>query len=336
MTPVTPALRAKKLHLAFLTALGFLGSIDLAHAEASCKYIKLATLPIDMSDLVPTVQGSINSSPASMLIDSGASNTLLTQVEKMRLGLSSDAPSPSPNSSPNHKRAKGADDQMTAVNELSIGTVELGATHVLTSPSLTDHANYGSVVGADFLFQHDMEITLHDKQINFFKPDHCDGKTLSYWDGNAITVPLDAVSTTDHRQMVTVEINGQKLHALIDTGTPISVIHLSAAARLGITPQSAGVTKIVPKNASASSTSNAWLAPFSQFSIGDETIKNVKIPITNLRDASGTGSTPDMLLGADFLNAHRMLFAVSQHQLYFSYLGGSVFGADIAPSVAQK
>jgi predicted aspartyl protease len=330
MKRVAPTLRAKKFHVAFLTAVACLGSMNIAHADGNCKYVKLATLPLDLSDMVPAVQGSVNSNATSMLVDSGTASTLLTQVEKMRLGLSSDAPNPA------HKHSKAGDDEMTTLTELSIGPIELGATHVLTSPSLTDHANYGSVVGADFLFQHDMEISLRDKQINFFKPDHCDGKTLSYWDANAITVPLDSISATDHRQMITVEINGQKLRALIDTGTPISVMHLSAAARLGITPQSAGVTKITPKNASANTPSKAWLAPFSQFTIGDETIKNVKIPITNLRDANSTGTTPDILLGADFLNAHHMLFAVSQHQLYFSYLGGSVFGADVAPSVAQK
>ena len=32
-----------------------------------------------------------------------------------------------------------------------------------------------------------------------------------------------------------------------------------------------------------------------------------------------------MLLGADFLRAHRVLFAMSQNRLYISYLGGDVF-----------
>jgi len=33
----------------------------------------------------------------------------------------------------------------------------------------------------------------------------------------------------------------------------------------------------------------------------------------------------DMILGADFLRAHHVLFAVSQQKLYFSYAGGRVF-----------
>jgi predicted aspartyl protease len=344
----TPASQASKIATVIVTALVGLGSIDPALADPGCKYIKLATLPVEVKDLVPTVQGSINNTSATMLIDSGAPNTMLTQVEKSILGLGGDAKSSdAKNAARKHGKASTANDEKndttTAINELSVGPIKLGATHLLTSPSLADHANFGSVMGADFLFQHDMEIALRDKQINFFMPDHCDGKTLSYWDGNAVSVPLETISSNDFRQMVTVEINGQKLRALIDTATPISVIHLSAAAHLGVTPQSPGVTRIVPKDsgvkaagAGTAATTNAWLAPFAQFSIGDETIQNVKIPIANLRDASSSGNTPDMLLGADFINAHRLLFAVSQRQLYLSYLGGPVFGADAAPNIAQK
>ncbi|WP_426174351.1 hypothetical protein [Massilia sp. TWR1-2-2] len=34
---------------------------------------------------------------------------------------------------------------------------------------------------------------------------------------------------------------------------------------------------------------------------------------------------PDMLIGADFLRAHRALISMSQRRVYVSYLGGEVF-----------
>ena len=42
-----------------------------------------------------------------------------------------------------------------------------------------------------------------------------------------------------------------------------------------------------------------------------------------------------MILGADFLRAHRVLLAISQRKLYFTYVGGKVFGntGDKAPDV---
>jgi hypothetical protein len=38
-----------------------------------------------------------------------------------------------------------------------------------------------------------------------------------------------------------------------------------------------------------------------------------------------------MLLGVDFLRAHRTLVAHSQRKLYFTYVGGPVFEAGVAP-----
>ena len=68
--------------------------------------------------------------------------------------------------------------------------------------------------------------------------------------------------------------------------------------------------------------------------IGDETLKNVRLAVVdwNLRSSRApTGShipfrmdTP-MLLGVDFLKAHRVFVAHSQRKLYFTYEGGQVF-----------
>jgi hypothetical protein len=44
-----------------------------------------------------------------------------------------------------------------------------------------------------------------------------------------------------------------------------------------------------------------------------------------------------MLLGADFLRAHRTLVAHSQQRLYFTYVGGPVFLAEpAAPRSAPR
>jgi hypothetical protein len=41
-----------------------------------------------------------------------------------------------------------------------------------------------------------------------------------------------------------------------------------------------------------------------------------------------------MILGADFMKAHRILFAFSQRRMYFSYQGGEVFDAPTASDTA--
>ncbi len=45
---------------------------------------------------------------------------------------------------------------------------------------------------------------------------------------------------------------------------------------------------------------------------------------------------PDMLLGADFLRSHRVLLAMSQRRLYYTYYGGKVFDNDDEPKAAAN
>jgi hypothetical protein len=35
-----------------------------------------------------------------------------------------------------------------------------------------------------------------------------------------------------------------------------------------------------------------------------------------------------MILGADFFLTHRVLFSKRRHKLWFTYIGGTVFGSD--------
>jgi hypothetical protein len=55
-----------------------------------------------------------------------------------------------------------------------------------------------------------------------------------------------------------------------------------------------------------------------------------------IRDESSRGiGRVDVVLGADFLRAHRILFAMSQHRLYMSYLGGDPFPPPRAPKAPK-
>jgi hypothetical protein len=65
-------------------------------------------------------------------------------------------------------------------------------------------------------------------------------------------------------------------------------------------------------------------------------VRNPKIPFGDLWQHTRYESTgshvarrvddlAEMLLGSDFLRAHRILVAHSQDKLYFSYVGGTIF-----------
>ena len=222
------------------------------------------------------------------------------------------------------------------VNDIKIGKV--GWHGVNLEVTWDTDLPYGAIVGANFLFQNDVEFSLRDKEIRFFEPKDCDNAFLGYWDKNAVAIRLDEMAPDDLRPTVEITANGKKLRALIDSGAPLTSIDVAAAARLGVTPQSPGAIAVGAVGGVGTHENDAWTVPLDDITIGDETISHPRILMLNLygslykdEHARWAGEyvegQPPVILGEDFLRSHRLLVAMSQHTLYFSYVGGVVFGA---------
>jgi len=291
-------------------------------AQAACQYQEIATLPLELLErnAAPVVQGAINGQPVPMLFDTGAQHTYLIKAEMDRQGLSM----------ARQKRQVAGVGGATSMFLVRLRDMAVGPAHVSNANfsvvDALDKASFAAIVGADFLSQADMEVSLADKQAKFFHADGCADHGLAYWDGNALDIPMQSLSLKDQRQIIEVELNGQKVRAMIDTGAGTSVLSLEAAERAGVTPQSAGVAPAGIMSGVGSEKVPSYNAPFERFAIGGETIKNPHIRIADWHLTQWFGRNgPEMLLGRDFLKTHHVLLAISQNRLYFSYLGGQVF-----------
>jgi hypothetical protein len=87
------------------------------------------------------------------------------------------------------------------------------------------------------------------------------------------------------------------------------------------------------------------VADFPTLAVGDETVHNVSLTLgdifTTSTEEAETGSNiphqmvaEGMLLGADFIKAHRIYVARSQGKMYFSYNGGPIF--EVGPKPADQ
>ncbi len=344
----------------------------VASAGPECVYLNLASLRLKSVNGMITARGNINGNNESMIIDTGRLHSVLALDEAKKLSLSLA-----------HANAESRVSYAAYVDDVALDRffwhkLMLG---VVEQPPVP---NYGLLAGADILLNglnKDVEISVPDGQMKIFVPSGCDNAFLAYWSRDASTVALVDLSTADPRQIVTVRVNGKEMTAMIDSGSPISVINLDAAARAGITPTSEGVSELQAGFAPRKQNGKVWHANFSTFSIGGEVIQHPNIAIADLwgpaeakaKDPgesmrlmsiapSNVGANhmvvdikseavpsvaristaetvptvqPDMILGADFLRAHRVLLAISQRKLYFTYVGGKVFGntGDKAPDV---
>jgi hypothetical protein len=304
--------------LAFFALVFAAGSASSADQPSACRYRLAGQLPLQYhgSSMSVTTGGQINRTAAVMLIDTGASSTFIT-----RLGTD--------------KRSMWLDNTLDAVAGVG-GTSRLYRAplrHFQIGPIISEPLNgsllaidemgerpdFDAIVGVDFLLEMDLEIILADKQMKFYSPKNCEDTFLGYWDAKAIVVPMKPERGTK-RPMIEILLNGVKMTALIDTGASTSSVTRAAAGRAGVTPASAGVRKAGQFSGIGSKRINVYNAAFKTFSVGEETINN---PVLMMMEGEQKGF--DVLLGTDFLRAHRVLLAASQKAVYLSYTGGKPF-----------
>lgn len=281
-------------------------------ADAGCRYVKFASFDVETDFTSPHVKGAVNGVPAKVLLDTGAAVTALTREIAERADL------PVLHSEANYVGVGGYSQGYEAsIREFTLGPARWTRARMYVIWDISPGQDV--ILGANYLFQNDVELRLNEGLISLFKPDGCNKDSfLAYWDPDAVVVPF--LNKSDDRVWTKVEINGQALRAIIDTGAEVSFIDTSAATKLGATkptdPNAYGTMVGAGKKVQ-----RTWVTKFDTFAIGAEVIRNANLTVGNISMNDGT----DVILGADFLRAHRVLIAPSQRQVYLTHLGGKTF-----------
>jgi predicted aspartyl protease len=310
---------ADRRRLASLVALAALaGSALPQSALAACKYRRSVSIPITWASGVPHIEGSINGKAVEMVVATGTSGVLVPSglADELQLPLrrneqvwiGSDG------------RSQGFD---ARVRDVDFGPVHW---HDTTLPVNRDAEGRSVAVGGTFLLQDDLELSA--ERLTIFQADGCSDEPLAYW---AAGVPWTSMEDwgNERRVYITVQLDGKPVRALVDSASPVSRLDLPAARRLGFDEHAAGVTAVPGRD--------AWIATFDRFTIDEETVHHPHLLVADIwgrqrqaargvDEAQEAADEPPMLLGADFLKAHRVLFARSQHRMYLSYVGGPLFG----------
>ncbi|MDB5948902.1 MAG: hypothetical protein JWR65_757 [Massilia sp.] len=289
-------------------------------APPKCTYVNVAELPLRYlgASFHPAVDGFINDSPSPMLIDTGAYKSMLTRRATDRLDLTLRMTGTYVHGIGGSSRVYGARINSFAIGPTRSRGMTLGVIDEMGAPP-----DFDAIVGADFLFQADVEIALADKKLRFFRPHDCKDSFLGYWGKDIVDVPLTGSFGDSRNQTFTVELNGVRLDAIIDSGAAHSVVFAGAARKAGVDIDTPGTLKARDAVGVGPERLAQWKAVFKTFAIGGEIIRDAELSIA-ATPVSGRVQA-DIFLGADFLRAHRVLFAMSQHRLYIGYLGGDVF-----------
>ena len=276
----------------------------------------------------PIVDGSINGRPIRVLLDTGAAVSLIYGPVTSRLGLN---PFPIKGG---WISGIGGERRLLEVHidefRIADHARKDWVAFVTAERNLSTEVEF--LLGYDFFHQMDVEFDLPSNVVRLHQAIDCESTSLAYWTSDASALPLESHGRIEF----TVSINGRPFTAWLDSGASTSLLSRSAAALLGVTPDTTGVVSGGCVRGIGATRFDSWIGAFESFAVGNEIIHDARIAFTDLWRYSKvevTGShipraierLPDMLLGADFLRSHRVLVAHSQSKMYFSYSGGPVF-----------
>lgn len=310
-----------------------------AAAAGECRLVKIAEWPVRLQAGVPVVTASLNGQEIGVLIDTGASQSVVYRTAVDRLKLMT-RPADS-------YRVIGVGGESAAeiafIDEFRLGKAVRTNWRVLAAGSRSVGRDFEFVLGEDFLENVDLELDYPNGKVRLFQPQGCDGASLAYWDPRR-SIEVALVNTSP--VYFNGRINDADVRILLDTGFSLSTVTVEAASRFGVQTGAPGVERIGCGQGLGSRRLDIWAARFASLSIGDQTIHDPMLAIADLwkhwsytdiasRLGRSPSSSPAMVLGTDFLRAHRVLIARSQKKLYFTYTGGVVFPAERGPSCDQ-
>ncbi|MGN6817634.1 MAG: aspartyl protease family protein [Sphingomonas sp.] len=292
-----------------------------------CRADLLAQLPVTMARLQPMVDARFGDKTARFILDSGAFYSTISRASAAEYGLKVE-------SAPPWFRLMGIGGDTSAgvanTDQFWLAGIKLPKVSFIVGGS--DMGATG-LLGQNILGLADVEYDLPHGAVRLLKTVDCARSGLAYWAGDKPFTMVELEGKPDGvfkpHTIGTILLNGVKIKAVFDSGAQSSLLSLSTAKRLGITPGSPGVEFVGEGSGLGTHRVPTWLATFDKIDIGGETIPRPKIRITQL-DLENA----DMLIGVDFFLTHRMFVSNTTHRMFITYEGGPVFG--LSPRQARS
>jgi predicted aspartyl protease len=285
---------------------GLLASIAPS-AWAACRMDRVATMPL-LGDGRPIVQASIEGQDFPMTVDTGAEGSSVTPATAGSLGLWPDTTRQTIATS-----VGGRDVSSNAlVGKLALGRVDFQQLSLAVLP-LDGTVGGGPVpaglIGADLLSTYDLEFDFPGRALTLWHVAGCLAVQPPWGDTPYQTV---RVTISDHHQLrFPVELNGQPLAAVFDTGSVGETGARAAAQRIGVSTTELDRDPIDGGSSAGEHAYQIRRHPFATLRIGAEMFRSPLLDVVDF-DQSGT----DMLVGMDYMRARRF---------FVSYATGTLF-----------
>jgi predicted aspartyl protease len=290
-----------------LAAMIATGAWPVRAAAQDCRPERRAEIAESPMGNVPIVTVRVNGLPADLLFDTGAERTILTAAAATRLGIVAHY------EYARHMRSIGSAvaGGSAKLRAFDIGGMTTRGFRVLVgsvSLPIVDGRPLDGLLGADFFDDFDVDIDLANRRVLLYAPQSCPTDAPAW--GEPYTT-IAANRSLHDRLFFPVALDGHRLAALIDTGAQLTALDASSAAALGVTGAELARDPVTTLRGAAAETVKSHAHRFTRLDISGQVVRDPVIMVAplGLQDA-------DLVLGADFLRAHRVWLSYASHLIF--------------------
>ncbi|MDT7950910.1 MAG: retropepsin-like aspartic protease [Acetobacteraceae bacterium] len=276
-----------------------------ASEAPNCTLQRRASLPVTLAGL-PMVMAVINGQPSRLVLDTGAESSIISLQAAKRLGVT--------NKYDFARSMKGIAQSMQTgdarLDSMSLGGAKLAYPRVLVGPLALSMGGLepDGLLGASLLADFDLDLDLPHRRLDLYAPTNCPSLRPP-WSG-----PYTALETTrslTSHPFFPIHVNGRTLSASLDSGAQRTVIAAAAAQRAGVSAASRVPGSEVRARGAAGEILPAELHRLADLRVGDVPVRT---PV--LVTALTLPNDIDALLGADFLQSHRVWLSYESRRLF--------------------
>jgi predicted aspartyl protease len=299
--------------LPVLLLLAACADVSGARSRPACGFVGQSTLPISLAGPFATVASSIDGTPATLVVDTGAARTVLSADAARRAKVALDLRST--------VRATGIGGTATyatgRIGRLQLGSIPVEPAVVMVMPSVP--VADGNI-GMDILGDVDLDLDFGAGHITLYRGQLCP-TAMPPWDTPTTELPTTALmprplpaTARPRLLLLAMQLDGVPALALLDTGAGYTVLARAFAERLGVTDTALARGPALALAGLSPGGAEGRLWRFKEAQIGTERFVAPVMLVADLHDVGF-----DVLLGMDYLARHRVWLSYGTRRIFVAH-----------------
>ena len=281
-------------------------------APNTCQIARATDLPLALEDGLLITDVAVNGSPLRLIVDTGSFATMLTQETVVRLDL------PTPVWTGERATGYGGSRAISLSHsaKFKLGTLEGKDVPfaVAIGDKVLGDTRADGLLGMDILSHFDLDFDLPDHKLILYQALEGCTHPSAVLDGALYDLPMVTRIDT-HDVMVAANIAGQRLTALLDSGSAENVVPRPTAHHLGLDAAALAGDETGTLNGMGRRAIHARRHVMEQITVGDLAISNMPVAII---DERGQGSW-DLALGTDLFTRVHVWLSFSSNTVILQY-----------------